>query len=155
MHTEDGIVSKQERREWPQKKRNFCSPNDSDQDLIGGIKSEDDVWKTTYQRQINGEKTEKFQMSMLKQMGTRRTVASSYADFVPEEYSNESVIAPNPPTIRANKGSLFSDLAANLALTLPDAPRSQKVNATIDAIPGVRPFSGVLIVKYMSQSNRF
>lgn len=73
--TELGIVSKQERQEFPRKRGNDEAANkNSGSIVIGGIDNPDDRFKTTYRRFENQEKTDQDQLILEKRLHATRHV---------------------------------------------------------------------------------
>ena len=133
---EEGIVSIEEKQEWPVKKKRDTQGEPVDQSLIGGI-GQQSPWETSYQRQVNGEQTDKSQLSLLKQSGPRRQIPSPYQNTINSSkidiYSTSMLSTVIEDGATRNSGrssaaskSILSNLGASLVSRVPDAPHRTK-----------------------------
>ena len=75
IQEENGIISKEIKKEWPRRRREYNSgAQNNNGNIISGIEiSDQERWKSNAQRQNNFEATSKDQLVLNKRLGTKRT----------------------------------------------------------------------------------
>lgn len=135
QYGEGGIVSIEDQKEFPIKRRTDRVAEPFKTDLISGIApKEDDRWKTNYQSLAVGDKTDISQLTLVKQANGRKAVPA------PATYNNSGdnhYYPPMPPP--KSKGSFLSSIGASLVNSgIPDPPR----RAVDDNVTSIQPIAG-------------
>jgi hypothetical protein len=111
--TELGIVSKQERQEFPRKRsNNDAVTRNSGSLVIGGIDNPNDRFNTTYRRFENQEKTEKDQLILEKRVHATRHVPDP-AKSVGAMQSSDAYHAAKQNSMQMNPRSFDRDTKYN------------------------------------------
>lgn len=135
---EQGIVSKDERQEFPRKRVNESASKNSGSLVIGGIDNPDDRFKTTYRRFESQERTDKDQLILEKRLNATRSVPApgqSRGNSAPSHEGYQSMMQDMRSTNvgQEQKFSSRSSLLSNLGDVLissqavePPPPKSQQ-----------------------------
>lgn len=170
---EQGIVSKDERQEFPRKRvNNESASKNSGSLVIGGIDNPDDRFKTTYRRFESQERTDKDQLILEKRMTATRSVpppGQSRGSSAPSHEGYQSMMQDMRSTnvgreqkFSSSRNSLLSNLGDVLISSQAVEPPPQKSQQEYKSeqyrtmmADNFKPFPGIFFILLRRPSPHF
>jgi hypothetical protein len=151
QHTENGIVSKEERDEYGRKRRVENKLTMAHANLIGGLPPNDDPWKSNYQRFANQDSTSIDQYSTAKQHSSSRRTSKAQSQDGPPTIQIQDHSQERLPRIQAQSKAVYGSHSRSLVNDLYSSLVDQVGEYKVKFSPKRRPDATLITENYKGQ----